>query len=392
MGAYGGFLDGFERGSRLVDNFIDKRENRKRQKRLDDQSAKRFQTQDQRAGEAHAAQMQKHDLEMEDIDLDKSADLYSAVAFDQTTGQPIDVSKLSKQDFLDKRRQLEGVINRTPEFRRMMTDNPDVDQDNPLESLNFVTDQQTGQPSVMYSLRMKDGSVKPMTQGRSGEPNDNVISQSLDDFHNEMMGVLGGHGRLASMTQAHQKALVATAKTRSDRSHDFALAGQKQNNALALENVKAKNKTTTDNRIKEGTAKDFTTTDENGMDVTETRVYKAGKWTAAENKKEQAKKEEDDAFKASALEALKILSANNVKPPPKPKPVKPKPKKVSLSERAKRRSGNKAKPTAQAISRSGGRNKNTGKATEFQYSKNDPKRTRGHRKNKQPDYARLADR
>lgn len=228
-----GFAQGFEQGFGLMDAYYTRKEEREYLK------------------ERRAMEKESHDIGMEnakrqgklaDIQLneyqDKTfADQYAAIVTNDD-GSPIDISKLSPEQVQQKKAQFTGFLNTFEPAKRFFTENPDVDPDQPLAGVDIVFDQKTKQPSAVFSLRMKDGRVAPLTELRSADQGDSVVVVPLADVDAQIRGALGSKMGLKATPEEYRKNKAATAA--EDRKHAQALAleGVKHGNAMRLEAFK----------------------------------------------------------------------------------------------------------------------------------------------------------
>jgi len=210
MSGYAGLSNGLVQGFSMMNQYYANRDARERQNRLDTENQRRWNITNKRQAGIADLQTKKLNMQIDNLSKNQAADLYSGIAYDQK-GNPIDLSKLSPDEVQAKKQQLQEVINRTPEFKSILAQNPNVDPNNPLADMQLIYDQKTQQPSAVFDLRMKDGSVKPMTEMRSDAQNDGVVVMPLSEVHRNVMSVLGNHGRLKSLDATAKAAAVKAA-------------------------------------------------------------------------------------------------------------------------------------------------------------------------------------
>lgn len=237
MAGYGGFSQGFATGFGLMDAYMARKDARARNERLDAENTRRWDIQNQRQLGLADLDKQLKERQLQDYDLDQAADIYAGIRYG-TDGTPVDLSRVTPAQLQDKRRQLVAVANRLPQFRAQFAANPEVDQQNPVADVSLVFDRKSKQPLAMFSLRMKDGSVKPLTAQRSSDPNDTVVGMPLGELDSSIMGVLGGRGRLKTLENRQLKAT----DTRSARKQELRKLDIQHRNRMTEEDAAQKNR------------------------------------------------------------------------------------------------------------------------------------------------------
>ncbi len=208
-GGYSGFSSGMATGFSLLDRYYDRKASRERAARLDDENTRRWNITNERQAMSTDLGNQVKREQLQGYRDERSANTWDSV-MNGPDGKPVDFTRLSKDELRTKGSQILQVVNNTPELKAELTKNPDVDPESPLANLSFIYDQKTKQPSAVISLRMKDGTVKPLTENRSGDPNDTVIIVPVSELDAQARALLGNKGALGE-----RKKMAATMATES---------------------------------------------------------------------------------------------------------------------------------------------------------------------------------
>ncbi|HHS83558.1 MAG TPA: hypothetical protein ENK38_01335 [Gammaproteobacteria bacterium] len=263
MAGYRGFGAGLNQGFTMLDRYYAGKESRARADRLDTESNRRWNIQNERATMAADLGNQVKREQLQQYKGESSANIWAST-MTGADGKPLDFTRLSPEELQAKNAQITQVINNTPELKAQLANNPDVDPDNPLAEMRFLYDQKTKQPSAVFTLRMRDGSVKPLTELRSGAPDDQVMVMPLSELDSQVKSLLGSKGALGERKATAAK--MATEARKFERDKELA-------------QIRA-----TEKGIKIGTGRDFASGIDNyGDPIKNTKVWNGKDWVTPED-------------------------------------------------------------------------------------------------------------
>jgi hypothetical protein len=149
------------------------------------------------------------DFKMLEARLGAAGDRISGLLTDPITGAMLTPDKIT-QAHADR---LAHIMNRYRIGGEFIGLNPDVAKDNPISRIRIMPDPvepgNLNRRHVAVDLRMKDGSIQPLTWGRSADPNDPVAYPLIGDFGNMLIAELNPQQvyTFAKRAQAYQKSL-----------------------------------------------------------------------------------------------------------------------------------------------------------------------------------------
>ena len=137
-----------------------------------------------REGELHGAAMDEHEFKLEQRNAQQQALRFAQAVYDDKGN----LKPAAKWD----RAILADVGNKMALTKGFLANNPDVDPDNPLLE---VVPLNTGKGEVIsFRLRRTDGGAGVLTQRRSTDPDDPVVTLAPDEFVGEMEDIFAGYG------------------------------------------------------------------------------------------------------------------------------------------------------------------------------------------------------
>lgn len=124
-------------------------------------------------GELHDAKMAELDYTRDKRRMSEAANMWYGLMYDPETGERKTPEKVSKAG-------LTRFANTFPQFTTFAGQNPRVDDQEPFSGFTMLPGTDT--PVIAAELKMRDGSIAPLTNNRSSDPEDAVLTLPWQDF------------------------------------------------------------------------------------------------------------------------------------------------------------------------------------------------------------------
>lgn len=239
-------------GFSLMDNYYDRQERRAARKENERMNRRLMDMREQR----HKQDIESGSIQQEaaKLTLDKAKNIdyaqrYAYITTDEN-GELLDPSKLTRDQFRQKKGELEAFYNDFPAARKLFTQNPNVNPDKPLAGIQFMYDKQSGSPVAMFELNMKDGSKAMLSENRSSDQSDPYVGVPLDQLHQMTMGALGQYMGLKPTPDELRANKAAMARDNMNYRRELDKENRKFNRDLTLEKLKQSNKQINQNKNK----------------------------------------------------------------------------------------------------------------------------------------------